>query len=53
MGSILNEVVRPDMIPMFWSFADTGTIIEPESSSFGLLLGTFSTSRRHILSTRL
>ena len=36
---VFYEVIAPDMVPMFWSHADTGTITEPQPSSFQLLAG--------------
>lgn len=54
VSSILDEVVGPDMVGIFRPKPDARTIVQPESSAFGLLpRGTFSPSRRQILSTRL
>ena len=41
MGAIHDKIIGPDMISVLWSFADTGTVIEPQPSSFRLLLGDF------------
>ena len=39
MGTVHDEIIGPDMVPVCWSFANTGTIIKPQSSSFGVSLG--------------
>jgi len=41
MSSVLNEVVRPDMILPTWTKSHAGTIVQPEPSPFGLLLWYF------------
>jgi len=41
MGSIHDKVIGPDMIPVLRSSADTRSVIEPQPSSFGLLLWDF------------
>ena len=38
VGSILDEVVGPDMIGMLRSKTDARTVIQPETATFGLLL---------------
>ena len=39
MGSILHEVVGPDVIAMFGPQSDARAVREPEAAAFGLLLG--------------
>lgn len=41
MSAVQDEIIGPDMIPVLWPFADTGTVIEPQSSLFGLFCGDF------------
>jgi hypothetical protein len=39
MGSVLDEVVRPDMVGVLHPQTNAGAICEPETTAFGLLLG--------------
>ena len=39
MGSILDEVIRPDVIAVFRAQPDTRAVREPQTAAFGLLLG--------------
>jgi hypothetical protein len=41
MGSVLNEVIRPDVILPAWTEPYAGAIIEPEPSTLWLLLRDF------------
>ena len=41
MGPALDEVVGPDVIGIFWSQPDAGSVIEPEPAFLGLFLGNF------------
>ena len=36
MGSILNKVVRPDVVGVLGPKTDAGSVIEPKTSAFGL-----------------
>lgn len=38
VGSVLNEVIGPDMVGVLWPQPDAGSVIEPEPPAFGLLL---------------
>jgi hypothetical protein len=51
-GSVLDEVVGPDVVRVFGPEPDTRAVVEPEPSLLGLLGGTFSPSRRQMRSTR-
>ena len=53
MGAVLDEVVGPDVVRMLGPQPDAGAVRQPEPAALGLLLGTFSPSRRQIRSTRL
>jgi len=39
MGSIFHEVVRPDVIAVLRSKTDARSVMEPQTTAFGLLLG--------------
>jgi hypothetical protein len=39
MGSILDEVVRPDVIAPLRPKPDTRSVMQPQTTAFGLLLG--------------
>src|SRR6266545_1403286 len=39
MGSILHEVVRPDVIAVLRPKTDARSVMEPQTTAFGLLLG--------------
>ncbi len=41
MGSVHDEVIRPDMLPVLWTTTHTGTIIQPQATPFWLLLRYF------------
>ena len=41
MGTVLNKVIRPDMVAPFWPQTDAGSICQPEAASLGLLLWHF------------
>jgi hypothetical protein len=41
MGAILHEVVTPDMVGPFCSQPDAGSVIEPQTTAFGLFGGNF------------
>src|SRR5687768_13481387 len=36
MGAILHEVIAPDVVGLFGSHPDTGSIVEPQTPSLGL-----------------
>lgn len=36
LGTVLNEVVGPDVVGMLWPKPDAGSIVEPEPASLGL-----------------
>jgi hypothetical protein len=38
MGSVLDKIVGPDMVAVFRTLANTGTVIEPEPAPFRLSL---------------
>ena len=48
MGAILDQVVGPDVVGPAWPETDAGSAVEPEPAPRGLLLGTFSPSRRQM-----
>ena len=39
MGSVLDEVVGPDVVTVFRPQSDARPVIEPQTAAFGLLLG--------------
>ncbi len=41
MRAILDEVIGPDMVGIFWSQPDAGSVIEPEPPFLRLLLWDF------------
>jgi hypothetical protein len=55
VGAVLDKVVGPDVITVLRPQPDARSVGPPEPASFGLfsLLGTFSSSRRQMRSTRL
>ena len=53
VGSVLDEVVGPDMVRMLRPQADARSVVQPEPAFLRCFCGTFSPSRRHIRSTRL
>ena len=53
LGPDQNEVVGPYVVRPLGSEPDARPVIEPKSCSPGLLPGTFSPSRRQILSSLL
>jgi hypothetical protein len=36
MGAILDKVITPDVVRPFCSQADAGSIVEPQTTAFGL-----------------
>jgi hypothetical protein len=53
VGSVLDEVIGPDMVRMLRPQTDTAPVVQPEPPLFGCFCGTLSPSRRHVRSTRL
>ena len=41
MGSMMHEVIGPDMIGVLWSKSYTGAVVKPQPTSFGLLFRHF------------
>ena len=50
---VMHEVVRPNVVAIFWPQTNAGTIVQPEPSFLGLLRCDFEPSRRQSRSTRL
>ena len=38
MGAVFDEVIGPDMVAPFWQKADAGSVVEPSTAAFWLLL---------------
>lgn len=53
MRTIHDKIIGPDMVPILWPFADTGTIPSYNLLRLGCRWELFSPSRRQIRSTRL
>lgn len=52
LRSILDEIISPDMARALGSQTDAGTVFQPETTAFGLLLRHFQPSCRRRASKR-
>ncbi len=53
MGSLMDKVIRPDVIGEFWPQPNTRAVVGPRTAFLWLFGRTFSSSRCHRRSIRL